>query len=219
MKEKIGIFGCTADPFTLAHREIVKQVLKQKLVDAVIIVPTIVDYHREGKTTWLTSSEKVHVIKAMTNDLGLVYVDDSELKRKAICEISGNELKNHALNSWRFIDTLMRIRIECMVKGSDKAFYPIIGGDEFKKFKTWFAWKEIIRQSDGLIVVERQGQKIDKSIIEDAGFDNSIKTISIDKMFANISASEIRKYYKDKLVIDYLNTALDWIDKMERSLK
>lgn len=216
MKEKIGIFGCTADPFTLAHREIVKQVLKQKLVDAVIIVPTIVDYHREGKTTWLTSSEKVHVIKSMTNDLGLVYIDDSELKRKAICEISGNELKDHALNSWRFIDTLMRIRIECMVKGSDKAFYPIIGGDEFKKFKTWFAWKEIIRQSDGLIVVERQGQKIDKSIIEDADFDNSIKTISIDKMFANISASEIRKYYKDKLVIDYLNTTLDWIDKMER---
>ena len=56
MKEKIGIFGCTADPFTLAHREIVKQVLKQNVVNAVVIVPTIVDWHRAGKTKWLDST-------------------------------------------------------------------------------------------------------------------------------------------------------------------
>ena len=62
MKERIGIFGCTADPFTLAHREIVKQALAQRVVDAVVIVPTIVDWHRAGKSAWLDSEQKISVI-------------------------------------------------------------------------------------------------------------------------------------------------------------
>ena len=111
MKEKIGIFGCTADPFTLAHREIVKQVLKQNVVNAVVVVPTIVDWHRTGKTKWLNSEQKVDVAVALTRGLSLVYVDDTELRRREIC--AGNpDLEEHSVRSWRFVDTLVRIMLD-----------------------------------------------------------------------------------------------------------
>ena len=56
---KLGIFGGTFDPFTLAHRDIVKTVLEQKLVDFVVVAPTIVSWHREGKTRWLDDRQKL----------------------------------------------------------------------------------------------------------------------------------------------------------------
>ena len=140
MKEKIGIFGCSADPFTLAHREIVKQAIEQKLVDGVVIVPTIVDYHRGDKLPWLSSTEKINVIKALTHDIPHVAIDETELNRKDLIQLSP-ELEEHAVKSWRFIDTLLRIKLENMSFGLDKPseLYPISSGDYLDNFKTWFA--------------------------------------------------------------------------------
>ena len=171
MKEKIGIFGCTADPFTLAHREIVKQALKQNAVNAVVVVPTIVDWHRAGKTKWLDSTQKMTVAKALTKGLGLAYVDDTELRRRDIC--AGNpDLEDHVVRSWRFVDTLVRIMLD---KATDsQEFWPIIGSDELLNFKNWFAWKDILKLSGGIVaVVGRSGSCFDekKFLEENPEFD------------------------------------------------
>lgn len=205
MKEKIGIFGCTADPFTLAHREIVKQVLKQNVVNAVVIVPTIVDWHRAGKTKWLDSTQKVDVAKALTKGLGLAYVDDTELRRRDIC--AGNpDLEDHVVRSWRFVDTLVRIMLD---KATDsQEFWPIIGSDELLNFKNWFAWKDILKLSGGIVaVVGRSGSCFDekKFLEENPEFDGKLKTIKIDEKFADTSASAIREKYKDKTPDEYIN--------------
>ena len=205
MKEKIGIFGCTADPFTLAHREIVKQVLKQNVVNAVVIVPTIVDWHRAGKTKWLDSTQKVDVAMALMKGLGLVYVDDTELCLKERC--AGNpDLEDHVVRSWRFVDTLVRIMLD---KATDsQEFWPIIGSDELLNFKNWFAWKDILKLSGGIVaVVGRSGSSFDekKFLEENPEFDGKLKTIKIDEKFADTSASAIREKYKDKTPDEYIN--------------
>ena len=87
-KERIGIFGCSADPFTLAHREIVKEVLEQKLVDKVIIAPTIVDYHRGDKLPWVSSRDKFSIMHGLTEDLYAVFIDKTELNRKDMIQLS-----------------------------------------------------------------------------------------------------------------------------------
>ena len=205
MKEKIGIFGCTADPFTLAHREIVKQVLKQNVVNAVVVVPTIVDWHRAGKTKWLDSMQKTTVAKALTKDLGLVYVDDTELRLKEKC--AGNpDLEAHTVRNWHLVDTLVRIMLD---KATDsQEFWPIIGSDELLNFKNWFAWKDILKLSGGIVaVVGRSGSCFDekKFLEENPEFDGKLKTIKIDEKFADTSASAIREKYKDKTPDEYIN--------------
>ena len=205
MKEKIGIFGCTADPFTFAHREIVKQVLKQNVVNAVVVVPTIVDWHRAGKTKWLDSMQKTTVAKALTKDLGLVYVDDTELRLKEKC--AGNpDLEAHTVRNWHFVDTLVRIMLD---KATDsQEFWPIIGSDELLNFKNWFAWKDILKLSGGIVaVVGRSGSCFDekKFLEENPEFDGKLKTIKIDEKFADTSASAVREKYKDKTLDEYIN--------------
>lgn len=215
MKEKIGIFGCTADPFTLAHREIVKQALEQHAVNAVVVVPTIVDWHRAGKTKWLDSTQKVSVVKALTKGLGLVYVDDTELRRREIC--AGNpELEDHAVKGWRFVDTLVRIMLD---KSTDsQEFWPIVGSDELANFKSWFAWRDVLRLSGGIVaVVGRDGGDFDeqKFLEENPEFDGKLMAIRIDPKFADVSASAVREKYKDRTPGEYIDDARAEIKKLE----
>lgn len=215
-KERIGIFGCSADPFTLAHREIVKEALEQKLVDKVIIAPTIVDYHRGDKLPWLSSAEKFSIIRALTEDLYPVFIDKTELNRKDMIQLSP-ELEEHAVKSWRFIDTLLRIKLECMnaCEGIEKKeFYPIIGGDSLDNFKTWFAWKDILKQSAGLIAVERNHHPIDikKLVAETPEFDGKLKVMKIYDGFAETSASDERETWRKHLPTEYLDWALATVE-------
>ena len=213
-KERIGIFGCSADPFTLAHREIVKEVLEQKLVDAVIIAPTIVDYHRGDKLPWLSSNEKLSIIRALTGDLHPVFIDETELNRKDLVQLSP-ELQEHAIKNWRFIDTLLRIKLEYMNGHRlERELYPIIGGDSLDNFKTWFAWKDILKQSAGLIAAERDNKSIDvkKLVAETPEFDGKLRVMKIYDGFAEMSASGMREMWRNHLPTEYLDWALATIE-------
>ena len=221
-RKRIGIFGCSADPFTLAHREIVKEALEQNLVDAVIIAPTIVDYHRGDKLPWLSTTEKLCIIRALTEDLDRVYIDSTELNRKDLIQLSP-ELQEHAVKSWRFIDTLLRIKLEYLNTPGpkNKDFYPIIGGDSLDNFKTWFAWKDILKQSAGLIAVERDHKPIDvkKLVAETPEFDGKLKVMKICGNFAEMSASDMREMWRNRLPTEYLDWALAEIEASKATKK
>ena len=216
-KEKIGIYGGSFDPFTLAHREIVKEALEQKLIDKVIIAPTIVDYHRGDKLPWLSSREKFAIIRALTEDLHPVFIDKTELNRKDMIQLSP-ELEEHAVKSWRFIDTLLRIKLEFMNvwerTEKELEFYPIIGGDSLDNFKAWFAWKDILKQSAGLIAVERNNKPINvkKLVAETPEFDGKLKVMKIYDGFAEMSASDERESWRKHQPTEYLDWALATIE-------
>ena len=69
MAFKIGIFGGTFDPFTEAHLAIVKAAIDEELVDEVHIIPTIVDYYRNGKERWLPNYKRLYVIGKIIDHL------------------------------------------------------------------------------------------------------------------------------------------------------
>ncbi len=213
---KIGVFGCSADPFTLAHREIVKRALAEKLVDKVIIVPTIVSYYREDKVPWLSSAGKLETISALVKGIDGVEVDSTELRRRDTAAKLSLELQEHAVKSWRFIDTLLRLKLEL---GSDVKLCPIIGGDSFEHFKTWFAWRDIIKESGCLIAVERAGVNIDAeaAAAETPELAGKLKVLKLGAEFAEISASALRETWKTSLPSEYLKWALSELKKSEEA--
>lgn len=199
---KYGLFGCTADPFTLAHREIVKQVLEQKLVDYVYICPTIVDWHRKDKKPWLSDEEKLKVIEAMIDGIAFdkyeyrykAHIYKADLKLRAACK--GNRvLEDRYLDSHRFIDTLMSFKSR--YQDTDE-FYVIVGSDEYECFEDWFAYDSILKQSNGLIVVtDKEGNGRDGTPLKlkDNELFKNTQLLRIDDIYRDVSASKLRQTY------------------------
>ena len=108
-------------------------------------------------------------------------------------------------------------------KADDKReFWPIIGTDSLAGFKAWFAWKDILAQSSGIIAVNgRAGVDFDEKsfMAENPEFEGKLRTIRIDAKFANVSASAARIEYASRPdgVGEYLKNALDEIEKSEKT--
>lgn len=193
---KIGIFGGTFDPFTEAHEAIVKKVLDEKLVDKVFIVPTVVDYYRNKDDKWLTNIERISVIKDR------VY----KMKREGYCvnqstrEIDelqwyASDLQDAFVKGRRFYHTLVRIMHRVEVNEShDNEYYTIIGTDQYRNFKNWFMWEEILKLSKLIVVDGRNGDILGETV----GYLDRVpyQNVQIDKKYEKVSASEIRREYK-----------------------
>lgn len=194
--KKIGIFGGTFDPFTLAHREIVKQALEQGLVDFVCICPTIVTWHRKDYKPWLDDALKLKIIEEMTDTDDLlhtaIYCEDLRLRQ--IC--SGNKfLTGKYVDEHRYIDTLLKIKSKYEVD-QDAEIYPIIGPDEYANFTSWYAWDSIVQQSKALIVaVDEAGCGRDGKLVDFNKPEIPAIPLKIKKEFLEMSATKIREQF------------------------
>ena len=204
---KVGIFGCTADPFTEAHAAIVGEALAQSLVDRVIIAPTIVDWHREGKTSWLNDGQKCELINIMLeNDprikalpplkIGYWEIWDKDFKLREICKAS-HMLEEKYVKGHRFIDTLVEIikskEWNFVGDKKDNEYYVILGTDSFLNFKSWGMWQEIPKLAKLIVVKGRDNANIPPSTPE-----LPYIGLSIASKYANVSASNIRKTWMSK---------------------
>ena len=204
---RIGIFGCTADPFTEAHAAIVGEVLAQNIVDKVIIAPTIVDWHRKGKTSWLNDGQKCELISLMLqNDptiktlplmkAGYWEIWDKDFRLREICGQS-SLLKMKYIDNHRFIDTLVDIiqNEEWNYVGDKRnnEYFVIIGTDSYLNFKSWEMWKEIPKLAK-LIVIKGRNR------IELPPDDPDVPCIklSINEKYADVSASKIREEWMSR---------------------
>lgn len=153
MTERLGIFGCTADPLTLAHREIVKLALSSGIVDRMLVVPTTVSWHRAGKTSWLSDSERVYVASALLEDLAGVEVSDAEIRRKLAAEKSPAALAR--LEQRGFCDQMLDIAANAL--GKDVELYPVVGQDSYAYMRAWESWEAIAELASGFVVAKRAG--------------------------------------------------------------
>lgn len=183
---KIAIFGGTFDPFTLAHKAIVDAVLASNLVEKVIISPTVVEYHRQSKTPWLTYDERMKVIKtffgAERSDVEINTADYDLAKL-----MSSDRQKQEFVDKHRYINTLLTLKLKY---GVDTTYYTVIGSDSLAKFKTWYMWEDILKHSELIVVAGRNGEIVQSDIHHEI--------VTIPTNYSTVSASNFRNIYAEQ---------------------
>ena len=209
----IAIFGVTADPFTVAHRAIVEEIINKKVADKVIIVPSFVTWHRSDKSGWLTCDERISSIYALMNQSTLPTeawkVDTIEFDRLRRCD---GPLRDVLLKRRRFIDTLCDMcntERRCSEITHDVTkLKVVIGADEFNIFKQWACWEDIIKLAK-LVVVLRGDIVLDPAVIDDVDYE----VIKLDPSYNDVSATKIREKYKGRFYDEYIADTL-WKDRL-----
>jgi len=208
------IFGCTADPFTPAHFEMVRGFIELHV--KVFIIPTVVTYHREGKTPWLCDSDRTYVIKSLLGTLGddlrpYWEVWDRELKMKQMCEGAEDEgLFAEVVGARRFVHTL----IDFCVSTGFRHPSILLGTDSFTHFRTWHRWREILKLAGRICIVPgRDGVKLPEDISADDNLvSHTLMLPALKKPFCDMSATRIRELYRSwgGCQQDYVDDFVNW---------
>lgn len=178
---KIGIFGCTADPFTLAHLAIATAA--NKMFDSVYIVPTKVNYYRTEKSPMFGFVDKCTIIQEIL------------ARTKAPSSIEIDTIERDKGEEWRTLHTVKYFH----EKFPNDELFLIIGSDSYRNFDTWFQPDEILQYCK-LCVVPRSGETLEN-------YDGL--TLEIPKKYQGISATSIRQKLTAELIDVYL-ADIDW---------
>ena len=189
---RIGIFGGSFDPLTVGHIAIIRKVIASGLVDKLLIVPTIVDYHRPGKTRWMDDGMKVSFIKNILCACGWfdnkVEIDILELnyRQNHSPEVSAERRFFHTVYDLKWI-------LDNAFKNID--LYTVVGTDSLANFKTWYRWEDILNVTKLIGIRGREGVTPENEELCTA-------MLAIDKKYADISASSIREKFSDGKICD-----------------
>ena len=205
----VAVFGLTGDPFTIAHREICKQAMDRLPIEKLYVIPTIVDYHRSGKETWLNDGERVRCAESMLWSLGPNYlgkweVDRHEIDLKYLASDFGarSDLQEEIVTQRRFLHTLLDFK--CRI-GVFKQVLLVLGTDSFMNLPLWYRWEDICSRISGIVVVDgRDGESAENP-------ENIRDLVSVcplpidDEEILRVSASKVRKACKNCMpMVDYL---------------
>lgn len=185
MDKKIAIFGGSFDPFTPAHEAIVDTLVKSNRFDKILISPTLVRYHRAGKTPWLDATERLNIIAATIrkNKWNKVFLDTYSGHLFNMC-VSDERMIQRYVNENRYCDLLVFHHLH---EWAD--YYTVIGSDSLANLKTWTLWDQVVRLSKIIVVNGRDGETVQSDIPHE--------DIFIDDKLVNLSASHYRKEYAD----------------------
>lgn len=166
---KIGIYGGSFNPPHKAHIKLVNTLLKNKIVDKVIILPTSSKYNKSGL---LDASIRVKMIKLCFNSPNIVVEDISVINQQ-----------DYTIKTLEYYQRLNPKDEICFIMGSDN----------MKIFHLWNNFREIIKGYE-LIVILRNGDKIEdlKNLHEDA-------KITFVTPINNYSSTDIRNKLKNNI--------------------
>lgn len=186
---RVGVFGGTFDPFTHAHYEIVKKVLDDKLVDNVIVIPTIVDYYRAGKTEMFDLSERKEIIQAWFDGVENVVLDFHEYK--LACNTSTYYDDPEDIHKRRYWHMLEDIKYRHDKDGLHE-FFTIIGGDSWNNLSSWYNYEKLLDVTKFIVVKRDEKDLKFYDTANGIGYYAS-SVVNLDKSFADVSATEIRR--------------------------
>lgn len=206
---RIGVFGGSFDPLTVGHIAIIRKVIDSDLVDKLLVVPTIVDYHRPGKTRWMEDGMKVSFIKNVLCACGgfanKVEIDISELNyRQNHCqEVSAER---------RYFHTVYDLKWTLDNEFKDVELYTVVGTDSLANFKTWYRWEDVLKVTKLIGILGRED-------VKPANEELCTDVLAIDPKYANISASAIRERFSegkpcdDDAMMKYMDYLMEEIRK------
>ena len=179
MSHEYIIFGGAFDPWTKAHASIVTAAAR-KFSDAhVVIIPSVVDWHRKNKQTLFTESERAFIIKewvrtSLPDDIrARVYVDTHEYA-----------LPTELREGRGFVDTLRYfMESRSFSTNEDKNIFRfIIGADEWRIFAQWKNPEEVLRLAKPILVF-RAGEEVP----------SDLDILEIESSCSDVSASKTRE--------------------------
>ncbi|MGL4688271.1 MAG: nicotinate (nicotinamide) nucleotide adenylyltransferase [Fusobacteriaceae bacterium] len=190
---KIGIFGGSFNPVHKGHIKIVELVLSKLNLDKIIIIPLGIPALKK-----IEFENKIHRYNMC------VLAFENLIKSKKV-EISKIELDENEI-SYTY-DTLMKIKI----KYPNDKIYEIIGEDSAIRLHEWKNYKEILRETD-IIVINRNENNIlnisdnDRIKIEEY----KDKLTYINNPYLKYSSTEIRdSLKKQKKISSMVNKEIE----------
>ena len=183
---EIIVFGLTADPFTKAHGCIVETVAAKHPDAKILIVPSVVSWHRKDKPALFSESEREDIIKWWLNEkmprelIGRVWLDAHEYS-----------LPGFLRQGRGFIDYLRFLFEKQSEESTNNVFRFIIGEDEWAIFDKWKNHEEILRLAKPIVV--RRGKPKEKNA--PVGVQSDVETIELPAWCAEVSASAIREQF------------------------
>jgi len=174
----IALFGGSFDPPHIGHESIVKEILKLKMVDKVVIMPT---YLNPFKSKFYAPSS-----------LRLKWLQDIFMLYENV------EVDSYEINLKRKVPTIESVHH--LLKKYQK-IYLIIGADNLKSLSQWNHYDEL-KNLVTFIVATRDDIKIPTNFIK-LKVEENISSTSlrryIDKSkLSHICSDEITKFYKEK---------------------
>ena len=157
---KIGIFGGSFNPVHCGHFEIVNSLLKEKIVDSVIVVPAFQN-PLKAKQPEFDSKVRVAMLEATFSPLKKVKISTFELDQ---ADISYSYRTIEYFHSQNLSDQL----------------YLILGEDSYSFFPKWKNTEEILDLAK-LIIIPRKGEKTSLRDTEVDGiewFDGEVPEVS-----------------------------------------
>lgn len=144
---------------SLAHLAMAETVIEEGVADKVLIVPTIVDYHKPyGHTSWLIPGDRLYVIREMVNrSVCREHIEIDRADYDALGKIRP-EYRESFQASRRFINTLIEIKGKYP---ANTEFLFIIGSDQAGEFDRWFQYEEILKNATPIVFNGRAGQFLD----------------------------------------------------------
>lgn len=145
---KVALFGGTFDPCHEAHAWMAAETLRAGAADRVVVLPTVVTYHRKGKPAPLfTEGERLGILREYFKGDDRIIVDGTEYSVSE-AERSGR----------RYVMSLKdaKVRYRGAFGPGEYEWLTVLGGDSLASFRTWTRWEEILSAS-GLVAFGRGG--------------------------------------------------------------
>ena len=176
--ETIALFGGSFDPPHIGHEAVVREALKLKDIDKVVIMPTFLNPFKSS--FWAPATLRLKWLKEIFNTFKDVEISSYEvdLKRKV-----------PTVDSVKYL--LKRY----------KKVYLIIGADNLKSLEKWYKYDEL-KTLVTFVVASRDEIEVPDNYLklkveEDISSTKLREYIDINKI-SNICSDEITKFYKEK---------------------
>ena len=186
---KIGIFGGSFNPPHKMHLNIVEELLNEKVLDKVIIVPT--GLHYSYKNNLASNEHRYNMLKIMTKHNNKIEVSDFEFKDEEI----------HSYDTLEYYKNIYK----------NDTIYFVCGLDNISYVDKWYKGEYLLNNYK-FLVITRDTNNLDEILLKYEKYKDNIIITNIKSN--TISSSYIRDELKEKNynLNDYLDQkVIDYI--------
>ena len=186
---KIGIFGGSFNPPHKMHLNIVEELLNEKVLDKVIIVPT--GLHYSYKNNLVSNEHRYNMLKLMTQHNDKIEISDFEFKDEEI----------HSYDTLEYYKDIYK----------NDTIYFVCGLDNISYVDKWYKGEYLLNNYK-FLVITRDTNNLDEILLKYEKYKDNIIITNIKSN--TISSSYIRDELKEKNynLNDYLDQkVIDYI--------